>query len=74
MERCGSGFAPGLGLDPRSVAASNLILVRSRDAAGSRFGQFAELCWPVHQEILRLIRPRLVIAYGNPPVKIDPLR
>lgn len=55
----------GLDVDPRSVAASNLIFARSRDAAGSRFDQFAGLCWPVHQEILRVVAPRLVISYGN---------
>ena len=54
-----------LGLNPRDVAASNLIFPRSRDAASSQFERFAELCWPVHEWILDVVRPRLVIAYGN---------
>jgi hypothetical protein len=53
------------GLRPREVAASNLIFVRSRDAAGSQFRKYAELCWPVHEEIIDVVRPQLVIAFGN---------
>jgi hypothetical protein len=54
-----------LGLDPREVAASNLIFPRSQDAAASRFVEFAELCWPVHEQILDFMKPSLVIAFGN---------
>ena len=54
-----------LGLDPREVAASNLIFPRSRDAAGSEFHKFATMCWPVHEQILGIVRPQLVIVYGN---------
>jgi hypothetical protein len=54
-----------LGLKPRDVAASNLIFVRSRDAAGSRFSEYARLCWPVHQRILDVVKPRLLLVYGN---------
>src|SRR5262249_13392114 len=54
-----------LGLHARNVAASNLIFFRSRDAAGSQFRRFATLCWPVHERIIQIVRPRLVIVYGN---------
>lgn len=54
-----------LGLDPRAVAASNLIFPRSRDAATSQFRTFAELCWPVHLEIMKIVNPALIITYGN---------
>jgi hypothetical protein len=54
-----------LGLNPQDVAASNLIFMRSRDAASSQYDRFAELCWPVHDWILNVVRPRLVIVYGN---------
>lgn len=47
------------------MAASNLIFSRSRDAATSQFHKFAELCWPVHREILKIVNPALIIAYGN---------
>jgi len=54
-----------LGLDPREVAASNLIFPRSVAAAESRFAEFSELCWPVHERILDIVTPNLVIAFGN---------
>jgi hypothetical protein len=55
----------GLGFHPTNVTASNLIFMRSRDAAGSQFGQFAELCWPVHEQSLQIVQPRIVVVYGN---------
>jgi hypothetical protein len=54
-----------LGVHPRRVAASNLCFVRSRAAKTSRMREYAEMCWPVHEEILKVVRPRMVIVYGN---------
>jgi hypothetical protein len=53
-----------LGLDPRAVLATNLIFPRSRDAASSQFGRFADLCWPIHEWLLALVQPRIVLACG----------
>ena len=79
LDTCWNGYALGeaplqmrvtqllrqLGEDPASVAASNLILVRSRDASSSRFDTCADLCWRVHEKILEIIRPRLLLVLGN---------
>ncbi|MGI9076267.1 MAG: hypothetical protein ACR2G6_02915 [Gemmatimonadaceae bacterium] len=54
-----------LEFNPRTVAASNLIFARSRDAATSQFETFAKLCWPVHERILEIVKPRLILVYGN---------
>jgi hypothetical protein len=54
-----------LKLNPRQVAASNLCFVRSPNAGTSRMQEYADLCWPVHEQILKIVRPRLVIVYGN---------
>jgi hypothetical protein len=54
-----------LGLDARDVAASNLSFVRSPDAKTGRIRFFADTCWPVHEQILEIVRPRLVLTYGN---------
>jgi hypothetical protein len=54
-----------LGLNPQDVAASNLIFARSRDAANSRFLELSKICWPVHADILEIVRPRMIIVYGN---------
>ena len=55
----------GLDLPTRDVCAANLIFVRSRDGSGSGYPETADACWPVHQFILDIIRPKLIIAYGN---------
>src|SRR5437016_3951996 len=54
-----------LGLQVRDVCASNLIFTRSKATAGAGYPQTADMCWPVHDTILDIVRPRLVVAYGN---------
>ena len=54
-----------LGQDVEDVCAANLIFARSRDASGSKYPALAHLCWPVHLAILEIVRPQLIIAYGN---------
>lgn len=54
-----------LGFDLRDVCASNLIFVRSARASLSRFPEFAKLCWPVHECILRIVRPKVILCFGN---------
>jgi hypothetical protein len=57
-----------LGQNVENVCASNLIFARSRDASRSDYPQLAHLCWPVHLAMLEIVRPRLIIAYGNSKV------
>lgn len=54
-----------LGLNPRDVCASNLIFVRSSRAGGSGYPETATLCWPVHERILRIVQPKLILTFGN---------
>lgn len=54
-----------LGHEPKSVCASNLIFVRSRDAQSLSFNKLAEICWPVHEAILSIVKPKLILAFGN---------
>jgi hypothetical protein len=56
-----------LGYDPREVCASNLIFSRSHQQKGSGYPATADRCWPVHERILRLVQPRLIICVGNLP-------
>ena len=53
-----------LGLEPREVCSSNLIFVRSRDEAGVDYS-LAKQCWPVHEAIIELVQPKLILAFGN---------
>ena len=61
-------LARQLGLDVEGVCAANLIFARSRDASASDYPRLADLCWPIHVAILEVVRPRLIIAYGNSAV------
>lgn len=53
-----------LGEDPRAICASNLIFRRSRDENDSGFPELAKSCWPVHETILQIVRPRAIITFG----------
>lgn len=53
-----------LGLNTRDVCASNLIFLQSREASDISFS-LAKKCWPVHEAILNIIKPKLIIAFGN---------
>jgi len=54
-----------LGYDLRRVCASNLVFMRSHDATGVTYPEDADLCWPVHKEIIGIVRPKIVLAFGN---------
>lgn len=50
----------------RRVPASNLIFQRTRSAADIEgFRNLADRCWRVHEEIIRVARPRLLLVFGN---------
>ena len=54
-----------LGTAPRDVCASNIIFTRSKGSSGSGYPETAELCWPVHEQIIRIVRPKVIVAFGN---------
>lgn len=55
-----------LGLPVRTVCASNLSFVRSRDkSALANASQLERQCWPVHQFILDLVQPVGVLSIGG---------
>lgn len=53
-----------LRLEPKTVCASNLIFTRSRGQDGVPY-DLADTCWPVHEAILEVVRPKLILAFGN---------
>lgn len=57
----------GLGLAVRDVCASNLIFQRSVSAEDLQFRSLAALCWPVHERIIEIVRPKVIITFGNGP-------
>ncbi len=54
-----------LGEDLRHVWASNLIFARSPDQYSADYPERRHLCWPVHQMIMNIVRPNVIIAFGN---------
>jgi uracil-DNA glycosylase len=55
----------GLGLSVRDVCASNLIFQRSVSAEDLPFRSLAALCWPIHERIIEIVRPKVIITFGN---------
>lgn len=53
-----------LGLVPRDVCASNLIFVRSTNSSGVELAM-GDTCWPVHEAMLDIVQPRLIVSCGN---------
>ncbi|HZL78534.1 MAG TPA: hypothetical protein VFC17_06750 [Candidatus Limnocylindrales bacterium] len=55
-----------LKFDIKKVCANNLIFLRSQSAAKlNNFQELADLCWLAHEFILRIVRPKLMLVYGN---------
>lgn len=53
-----------LGYVPENICASNLIFMQSKSAASIPYAN-ADVCWPVHRAILDIVRPKLILAFGN---------
>ncbi len=58
-----------LGFQVPDVAASNLIFPRSKDETTCRYDCFANTCWAVHERIIDVVRPRVVLTYGSTPYR-----
>lgn len=53
-----------LGFDVRKVFASNLIFMQSKNERDVTW-EDANVCWPVHEALLSIVQPRLILAFGN---------
>ena len=56
-----------IGYDIRDVCASNLIFFKSRNLneLSHNFTKAADICWPIHEKILSVVQPKLIIVFGN---------
>lgn len=54
-----------IGEDLRDVCASNLTFLRSPGQYGVRYAAPAKSCWRVHEMILEIVQPRIILAFGN---------
>ena len=58
--------------DIDKICASNLIFFRSKSEEELRkndvtFRDMEEMCWPVHQFILKIVDPEVIITFGKSP-------
>jgi hypothetical protein len=60
-------FKDVLEVDPRVVCATNLIFQRSRSERDAGGWELAKTCWPVHDVILKIVQPRVIITFGRLP-------
>jgi len=54
-----------LGYGIRKICASNLIFIKSEKVTDISFFDLADICWPIHQEILEIVKPKIIITFGN---------
>ncbi len=56
-----------LGLNPGCVPCSNLVFVRSRREGDIHHEMtlLANLCWPFHELVIELLRPRVILCFGK---------
>ncbi len=54
-----------INIDPRKVLCTNLIFFHSKRSDGVNYLQDATLCWPIHQALLELVKPKIIICNGN---------
>lgn len=53
-----------LGMKVKDVLATNLVFMQSRNEHGITW-EDANVCWPVHEALLSIVKPRLILAFGN---------
>jgi len=53
-----------LNFETKEVCASNLIFVSGKKQKNIDY-KLAELCWPVHEAILNIVQPKLILVFGN---------
>ena len=58
-------LAQSFGCAIEDVCATNLIFMQTHSARDLEFNRDAERCWPVHEMMLAMVRPKLILAFGN---------
>lgn len=60
-----------IGYDLTEVCTSNLIFFTSKDLLELKkkmnlsFNKIADICWPIHEEIISVIKPKIIISLGT---------
>ena len=60
------GLLEGLNQNVADVCASNLIFTTSKSSQDSNFNfGFAGTFWPFHQAVIEIVKPKVIITFGN---------
>lgn len=55
-----------LGQDVRKVCASNMVFARTKSEPGTaEFNRYADICWPVHEEVIKIVEPKILVVFGS---------
>ncbi|MCK4676768.1 MAG: hypothetical protein KAT48_01435 [Bacteroidales bacterium] len=46
------------------ICASNIIFIATKRSNELNFWKLASMCWPLHEEILKIVQPKVVIVFG----------
>ena len=58
-------FTALLGYQPGQIFMTNLIFFQSHDGKGVKYKQDSETCWPIHEKMLSIVKPKIIVAVGN---------
>jgi len=48
----------------QEVFSTNLIFTRSIDQSGANYPLNADLCWPAHQQFIKIVDPKCLLVFG----------
>lgn len=54
-----------LGFSLEKTLCTNLIFIQSKGEEGIKGQRLEDDCWPVHEALLSIVEPRLILVYGN---------
>lgn len=54
-----------LDYSPDQVFMTNLIFFQSHDGKGVHYKRDSAVCWPVHEKLLSIVQPKIIVAVGN---------
>ena len=73
LQKRASWLLEELGYNIRNVFATNLMFMTSKNAVESNF-ELAGICWVFHQYVLEIVKPKMILSFGNSKTSPSPYR
>ncbi len=58
-------FTALMGYQPDQVFMTNLIFFQSHAEKGVNYKRDSDICWPIHEKMLNIVKPKIIVAVGN---------